>query len=137
MLLDKNDKQALVQIFSEVPVPIEVWAYGSRVNGTAHEGSDLDLVIRGKGPKVLALEITTELCEKIRDSNIPILVELRSWSNLPDRFRRNIEQNYEVLFDSLWSSQEESKENRLNEPPAEYKPKHGKGGAGDKERGGE
>lgn len=24
----------------------EVWAYGSRVNGGAHEGSDLDLVLR-------------------------------------------------------------------------------------------
>ncbi len=24
----------------------EVWAYGSRINGRAHDGSDLDLVLR-------------------------------------------------------------------------------------------
>ncbi len=26
---------------------VEVWAYGSRVNGQSHDGSDLDLVLRG------------------------------------------------------------------------------------------
>ena len=25
---------------------VEVWAYGSRVNGSSHEASDLDLVLR-------------------------------------------------------------------------------------------
>ena len=25
---------------------VEVWAYGSRVNGRSHDGSDLDLVLR-------------------------------------------------------------------------------------------
>ncbi len=47
MLIMEKDKQALLRIFSTVSFPIEVWAYGSRVNGAAHEGSDLDLVIRG------------------------------------------------------------------------------------------
>ena len=28
---------------------VEVWAYGSRVNGRSHDGSDLDLVLRGPG----------------------------------------------------------------------------------------
>ena len=48
MLLRQKDKQTLLQIFSTVVVPIEVWAYGSRVSGTAHEGSDLDLVVMSK-----------------------------------------------------------------------------------------
>ena len=26
---------------------VEVWAYGSRVNGQSHDGSDLDLVLHG------------------------------------------------------------------------------------------
>ena len=26
---------------------VEVWAYGSRVNGRSHDGSDLDLALRG------------------------------------------------------------------------------------------
>ncbi len=28
---------------------VEVWAYGDRVNGRGHEGSGLDLVLRGPG----------------------------------------------------------------------------------------
>ena len=32
---------------------IEVWAYGSRVNTRGHDGSDLDLVLRGPGLKKL------------------------------------------------------------------------------------
>jgi predicted nucleotidyltransferase len=98
MLLREKDKQTLLQLFSAVTIPIEIWAYGSRVNGSAHEGSDLDLVIRSENLKPLPLELYSELSEKIRDSNIPILVELRDWAMLPQSFHRNIEQQYEVLF---------------------------------------
>lgn len=98
MLLREKDKQALIQFFSAVSIPIEVWAYGSRVNGTAHEGSDLDLVIRSQNLKPLPLDVYAALSEKIKNSNIPILVELRDWAMLPESFHRNIEQQYEVLF---------------------------------------
>ena len=33
---------------------VEVWAYGSRVNGRSHDGSDLDLVLRG--PKLAEID---------------------------------------------------------------------------------
>ncbi|WP_394370317.1 nucleotidyltransferase domain-containing protein [Pedobacter segetis] len=36
---------------------MQVWAYGSRVNGDAHVGSDLDLVIRTPDLKRLSLDI--------------------------------------------------------------------------------
>lgn len=113
MLLRKKDKETLEQIFSSVETPIEVWAYGSRVNGNAHEGSDLDLVVMSKNRQRLPVEIYLRLNEKIKNSNIPILVELRDWAMLPDSFHRNIEQQYEVLFTNNMPS--------LNEPSAEYK----------------
>jgi len=100
MRIREKDKQALVQIFSTVSVPIEVWAYGSRVNGTAHDGSDLDLVVRSRGLTAMSVNAFGELYEKIKDSNIPILVELRNWAFLPDSFHKNIEKQYEVLFDN-------------------------------------
>jgi len=100
MLIREKDRQALIQIFSTISLPVEVWAYGSRVNGTAHEGSDLDLVIRGRGLAPLPVDVYSELYEKIKDSNIPILVELRDWAFLPDSFHGNIVQKYEVLFDN-------------------------------------
>jgi uncharacterized protein len=101
MLLREKDKKALLDIFQGTETPMEVWAYGSRVNGKAHSGSDLDLVIRKHDLTPLDIDIYTALCEKITDSNIPILVELRDWARLPASFHKNIEANYEVLFSSL------------------------------------
>ncbi len=101
MLIREKDKQTLLQIFSTLKnLPVEVWAYGSRVNGTAHTGSDLDLVMRGPNLDPLPVSVVTGLFEKIKESNIPILVELRDWARLPATFHKNIEQHYEVLFDN-------------------------------------
>ena len=71
---------------------MEVGAYGSRVNGTAHSGSDLDLVMRGPNLSTLRVSVIAGLFEKIKESNIPILVELRDWAQLPASFNKNIEQ---------------------------------------------
>ena len=100
MLIRDKDKQALVRIFEAISIPVEVWAYGSRVNGTAHAGSDLDLVIRSKDLAPIPATIYAEICEKIKDSNIPILVELRDWAHLPKSFHANIERRFEPLFDN-------------------------------------
>ncbi len=101
MLLRNKDKQRLLEIFSTLEIPAEVWAYGSRVDGTAHEGSDLDLVIRTPDKQKIPIDILGKLQDKIRDSNIPILVELFDWARLPESFHRNIEENYEVLFSNM------------------------------------
>ncbi len=100
MLLRDKDRKTLLSIFETSDTPIEVWAYGSRVNGSAHSGSDLDLVIRTPNLKKLSIDTFMDLCEKIRDSNIPILVELRDWATLPESFHKNIERHYEVLYSS-------------------------------------
>jgi len=113
MLLKTKYKQMLLDLFSEVILPIEVWAYGSRVKGTAHDGSDLDLVIMTKDGNKIPIELLIELKEKIRDSNVPILVDLFDWARLPESFHKNIEACHEVFFPIP--------ENILNEPEAEYK----------------
>ncbi len=125
MLLRQKDKQNLLKFFSELNIPVEVWAYGSRVNETAHEGSDLDLVIRNlsrtHGISPLPSDIYMTLCEKIKDSNIPVLVELRDWAMLPESFHHTIEQHHEVLFDNRNLFTPANQQNTVNEPPAEYK----------------
>lgn len=100
MFLRDKDKQTLINIFSKINMPIEVWAYGSRVNGTAHEGSDLDLVIRTADLTPLPYDEYALLREQITDSNIPILVDLFDWTRLPQSFHQNILEQYEVLFDN-------------------------------------
>ena len=74
----------------------EVWAYGSRVNGESHEGSDLDLVLRGPGLERLG-DGYYHLLEAFQESNIPILVQTHDWAGLPKSFHREIERDYVVV----------------------------------------
>ncbi len=76
---------------------VEVWAYGSRVNGLGHDASDLDLVLRGPGLKPIALGEIADLAKGFEQSTIPILIEARDWARLPKSFQQEIEQNYVVL----------------------------------------
>ena len=76
---------------------VEVWAYGSRVNGRSHDGSDLDLVLRG--PKLAEIDTSriVDFIEALQDSTIPFLVEARDWARLPESFHREIERAHAVL----------------------------------------
>jgi len=100
MILNPVYKEELISIFCGIDEEFEIWAYGSRINGTSHEGSDLDLVLRTTDLSKLPMEKLSSIIEKIRESNIPILVELRDWARIPEEFRHNILQNYEVIFKS-------------------------------------
>ncbi len=79
----------------------EVWAYGSRVNGESHEGSDLDLVVRGPDLKRIPSGPLAGLIEALEDSNVPILVQTHDWARLPESFHQEIEQNYVVVREGV------------------------------------
>lgn len=99
MLIRPKDKDLLVALISgSIQEPVEVWAYGSRVNGTAHDASDIDLVIRTHNLQPLNWKTFCTLREKINNSNIPVLVDLRDWASLPASFHIEILKQYEVLF---------------------------------------
>jgi predicted nucleotidyltransferase len=101
MLIREKDRQTLLQIFHSADEPIEVLAYGSRVNGAAHDGSDLDLAVRRPDGQPLSSTTFLTLIHKIQESNIPILVDLHDWTSLPQSFHRQIEKNYEMLYDNF------------------------------------
>jgi len=75
----------------------EVWAYGSRVCGSAHEGSDLDLVLRHPQDLGQDVEGWFEFKEALQDSTLPMLVEVHLWPRLPASFHGEIERAYVVL----------------------------------------
>ena len=82
---------------------VEVWAYGSRVNGESHDGSDLDLVLRG--PTLEPLDGGFyDLLEAIEKSNIPFLVQAHDWTMLPESFHKEIERDYVVMQDGAQRS---------------------------------
>ena len=83
---------------------VEVWAYGSRVNGRSHDGSDLDLVLRGPDLSPISYDVLRALRQAFSDSNIPILVDARDWARLPEGFRREIERGYVALVEEQMSN---------------------------------
>ena len=46
LALDARHLRTLQTLLAQHTPQAQVWAYGSRVTGQAHEGSDLDLVLR-------------------------------------------------------------------------------------------
>ena len=67
-----------------------MWAYGSRIDGFAHSGSDLDIAIVGEGD-------ISVLKTALEESNIPFLVDVVKFENLPESFQKEILKKYVVL----------------------------------------
>lgn len=95
--LSPNHLTEIQRLLAMLVPEAEVWAYGSRVNGTAHEGSDLDVVLRH--PQDLKRDVDNwfEFKEALQESRLPILVEIHLWSHLPAAFHQEIERRYVVL----------------------------------------
>ena len=99
--LREKDRKAICALAAQhFPEGTEIWAYGSRVKGTNHDTSDLDLVVhfpedqeRMKGFSQLA-----DFIEALRDSNIPIIVQVLAWHGIPEHFKTNIQSCYQVLW---------------------------------------
>jgi predicted nucleotidyltransferase len=91
--------RAMVEALLREHLPgVEVWAYGSRVNGRSHGGgSDLDLALRSDTLEPLEPVEIRALTEAFRESNIPFLVDAHDWASLPDSFHPEIERNQMVL----------------------------------------
>ena len=92
-------REILLALLREHLPGIEVWAYGSRVNGQSHDGSDLDLVLRSPDLQKIPIGQVADLREALRESNIPFLVEARDWACLPKGFHPEIEREYVVLVE--------------------------------------
>lgn len=85
----------LSEIFESYCPNAEIWAYGSRVGGDAHAGSDLDLIVKTFGDDKCFLY---ELKELLSDSNIPFLIDINEYDKLPESFQKEIMRNYVKIF---------------------------------------
>jgi uncharacterized protein len=76
---------------------VEVWAYGSRVGGGSHKGSDLDLVLRNENHLEKHLDKVSQLKQLFIDSDLPFLVDLMDWACLSVSFREEISKQYQII----------------------------------------
>lgn len=90
-----HDELLLLQALLKKHLPdIEVWAYGSRVNGKTHFASDLDMVAFARPEQALAI---AELRKALEESNLPFRVDLFVWDQVPENFRKVIRERYVVV----------------------------------------
>lgn len=93
--------QTLLRLLAEHTPQAEVWAFGSRINGSGHEGSDLDIVLRNPADLKHSTEGFFELKEALQESSLPILIEMHDWAHLPTSFHTEISRRYVVLQEPL------------------------------------
>ena len=96
--LSPRHRSILEALLHEHLPDVEAWAYGSRVNGRSHDGSDLDLALRGPGLKKIPAGQLADFRDAVRESTIPFLVEARDWARLPERFQLQIARDYVALL---------------------------------------
>ena len=85
----------LINIFNNYCPKAEIWAYGSRVNGDCHSGSDLDLVVKSFNDTNKSL---SELNNLLNKSDIPFLIDNQDFEKLPKIFQDEIKKNYVKIF---------------------------------------
>jgi type I restriction enzyme S subunit len=73
----------------------EVWAFGSRVTGSAKPYSDLDLAVISGTP--LPLKTSGRLADEFSESDLPWRVDVVDWATTSPTFRKIIERDKVVL----------------------------------------
>ena len=95
--LSSHHRGVLEALLREHLPQVDVWAYGSRVNGRSHAGSDLDLALRGPGLEEISAKQLAGFSDAVHESTIPFLIEGRDWARLPERLQREIERDHVVV----------------------------------------
>ena len=91
---DVNFK-TILNILSTIVPQCEVIAYGSRVKGTSHPGSDLNLLLKAK-KQVNPMQLYS-LKSAFEDSNLPFTVDILDWHSIPDQFKENIQPCFVIM----------------------------------------
>ena len=89
-----KEKQIILDLLNKYIPDAKVWVYGSRVNFTSIPSSDLDMVIFTNKDK---RNQVSDLKEAFEESNLPFRVDVFLWDDIPERFRKNIQDSHVVL----------------------------------------
>lgn len=83
--LEARHKELVSELLHDVPTEIEILIFGSRVHGTPHRSSDLDICLKGNGP--LDPRFLGALEDRLRDSLLPFKVDLLDYARATPEFR--------------------------------------------------
>ena len=91
-----DDLKAVLDEIKRYIPKATVWAFGSRVDGTCRQSSDLDLAVHCD--KETALKELPKLNERLIESDLPFKVQLLDYDRLPENMQGNIKEKYVVLY---------------------------------------
>jgi len=92
--LSSAQRELLLALLRRYIPDVEVWAYGSRVKWIARPNSDLDL-IAFTAPKQRGN--VADLKDAFAESDLPFLIDLHVWDDVPERFHETIRKEHVVL----------------------------------------
>jgi len=92
--ITKEQHKTLLKLLRKFIPGVAVWAYGSRVRWTARPNSDLDLVVFAN---LAQKPLVSELKDSLAESDLPFLVDIHVWDEVPQRFHSIIRKEYVVL----------------------------------------
>ncbi len=93
--LAPEHRAAVERILKKIVPDCDVFAFGSRVTGTAKKYSDLDIAIVGSTrlPPVIVMRLK----EAFEESELPVRVDVLDWHALPESFRKIISETGEKM----------------------------------------
>jgi predicted nucleotidyltransferase len=93
--LNDLHRKMVVDLLNHYIPNTRVWIYGSRAKGTARPASDLDMIAFTQPDQTLQV---SALKEAFEESNLPFRVDLFVWDEVPDTFRKTIEEDHQILI---------------------------------------
>jgi len=86
--LEEKYLSIVTDIIREKLPDAEIWAFGSRVNGSARNYSDLDLLLNNS--ELIPAETMIKIREELSDSDLPIKVDVLDQYDLDEGFLKII-----------------------------------------------
>ena len=97
--ISPGDLETVREILAEHVPEHKVLAFGSRVNWTARQYSDLDLAVMTEKP--LNISCISDLSEAFTQSDLPFKVDIADWASTDESFRKIIEKEHAVVQQPL------------------------------------
>ena len=94
LALTVSQAHEVTQLLAKFLPHTKVWAFGSRVKGTATLRSDLDLVVFSSNQQALAV---FQLQQAFEESSLPFRVDVLIWDHLTPSMQQNISAHYAVI----------------------------------------
>jgi predicted nucleotidyltransferase len=93
--LSPRHLETVRKILAQYVPECEIRAFGSRVNSTAKNYSDLDLAVVGSSK--LSDDALRRLGEAFEESELPFRVDVLDWHTISSSFQKVIEKGYEAV----------------------------------------